>query len=189
MSRCTLRKFLLNAKTFLGGKKSWTSFNHFHVVLTCLSSKKSFLCELGAFKASCFHAWYWFGFSRVSLDISPHLTWLFQQVQQPAIPWQGEGGTERFLVWGDKTTPWETVELNATSPPSAMWAPSHITASPAHRKDSGLSDERGCGFSSSQFPNWCSLTEGSPLLHSPCKKLDQPLGILFLAWSHLSHVC
>lgn len=40
-------------QNFLGRRgKSWSSFNYFHVVLTCLGSKETFLCELGGFKAS-----------------------------------------------------------------------------------------------------------------------------------------
>lgn len=54
MPRCTMGKSLLNAKTFWWERKKKNfqiGFNHFGV-LTCLSSKETFLCEIWGFEAS-----------------------------------------------------------------------------------------------------------------------------------------
>ena len=132
----------------LEGKKkktSWTSLSHFCIVLIYLSSKETFFCELKGFKE---------GFVFVhgidldspegSPDISPHLPWLIQQVQQALLHWQGEGGTEKFRASSEVTKPlhggaWAEYPINTQDCVITSPHPSF----PAPRKHQGLSDERG----------------------------------------------
>lgn len=121
------------------GKKenSWTSFNHFCVVLTCLSSKETFLCELRGFKA-CFVFMCGIDLDSPEGLLSLHtLPDLIQQVQQAPHSLTRRGRYRKFqsLLWGNKTFPWWSVELNTKFPSTPVWSPPHITAFLAQSKD------------------------------------------------------